>query len=77
MKKIQFFIYLEMNISSWTRNRQQGKPYRLRRKGGKSVLVGGNQFLPDGRFKYCQTLVKHTGCVNALGLIFDKSNPRL
>ena len=66
-----------MNISSWTRNRQQGKPYRLRRRGGKSVFVGRDQLLPDGRFKYCQTLVKHTGCVNALGLVFDKSNLRL
>ena len=66
-----------MNISSWTRNRQQGKPYRLRRKGGKSVFLGGHQLSPDGRFKYCQTLVKHTGCVNALGLVFDRSNLRL
>ena len=70
MKMFIFFIYLEMNISSWTRNRQQGKPFRLRCKGGKSVVVGGSQLLPDGRFKYCQTLVKHTGCVNALGLDF-------
>ena len=64
MTHLFLFIYLEMNISSWTRNRQQGKPYRLRRgKGGKSAV------LPDGRFKYCQTLVKHTGCVNALGRV--------
>merc|ERR1712131_375769 len=61
-----FDCLTEMNISSWSRNRQQGKSCRLRRKGGKAVCVGGNRLIPDGRFRYCQTLVKHTGCVNAL-----------
>ena len=63
-----------MNISSWSRNRQQGKSYRLRRKGGKAVCVGGNRLIPDGRFKYCQTLVKHTGCVNALTFSKNEKN---
>ena len=73
--KNDFVFRLEMNISSWSRNRQQGKPYRLRRKGGNAFCVGGNRMVPDGRFRYCQTLVKHTGCVNALA--FSKNEKLL